>query len=257
MKVCINCGERLLDKRGRPLDQVYDKEMSDKSGIIRLVECRICGTVADKYIEYEGCVLLLDLALQHLPAFRHTLLNQIRQTLVLKMVLLTLIVDGYVRWYFSAGGGVFFEREAEFYELTGLAVISLATFLLTSILIVAANTLWSQRNLANYGRLLMGLLFAYCVRFLKLVALLWGGTSAPVHREAAVHLTSPLLGMIESTEFLWYFVDILYLLTSINVLKVLTNLGPAQSTLTATVAHLSLHLVEQYTNNRGGQAFQF
>ena len=66
----------------------------------------------------------------------------------------------------------------------------------------------------------MGLLFAYCVRFLKLVALLWGGTSAPVHREAAVHLTSPLLGMIESTEFLWYFVDILYLLTSINVLKV-------------------------------------
>jgi len=244
MKVCVNCGAEILDKRGKPLNQVYDKELSDKSGIIRLVECHGCGQVADKYIEYEGCLVLLDLALQHPPALRHTLINQDCTTLILKMVFLTLIVDGYIRWFFSADGGRFFEREAEFYAATGLAFVSLVTFILTALLTTLAAQLGPARKTRpNYKLLVYGLLLAYCTRFLKLAALLWGSQSTD--DSSAVGSQSTL----ESTQFLWYFVDILYCLTSVNVLKVLSGLGSLQATVAAVVAHGALHLVDLYSNN--------
>jgi len=244
MKVCVNCGAEILDKRGQPLNQVYDKALSNKSGIIRLVECSSCGQVADKYIEYEGCLVLLDLALQYQPAFRHTLVNQNRRTLILKMVFLTLIVDGYTRWFFSADGGRFFEREAEFYAAAGLAAISLVTFIFTALVtILAAQFVRVRTTSPDYVLLVYGLLLAYCTRFLKLAALLWGSQSTS---------DSTLVGSqstLESTQFLWYFVDILYLLTSVNVMKVLSGLGSLQSTVTAVVAHAALHLVDLYNNN--------
>ena len=61
-----------------------------------------------------------------------------------------------------------------------------------------------------------GLLLSYCARFLQLGALLWGSTST----EGSESTLAEQAG--QSTEFLWYFVDILYFLTTINVIKVPT-----------------------------------
>ena len=43
-----------------------------------------------------------------------------------------------LRWFFSADGGRFFEREAEFYAAAGLAAISLVTFIFTALVTILA-----------------------------------------------------------------------------------------------------------------------
>eukprot|EP00088_Acartia_fossae_P024625 TRINITY_DN25542_c0_g1_i1.p1 TRINITY_DN25542_c0_g1~~TRINITY_DN25542_c0_g1_i1.p1 ORF type:complete len:166 (-),score=3.06 TRINITY_DN25542_c0_g1_i1:126-569(-) len=143
------------------------------------------------------------------------------------MAFITLIVDGYCRWNAVNDGGKFFEREYEFYLNCGLALTSLLVYILTVLLILAVYHLITPytKDLAkiNYSTLIVGLLLSYCSRFVELGALLWG---------------------TPETQFLWFFVDLLYLLTSINALKVVSGLNSLQSTTVAIVAHTALHLVE-------------
>ena len=48
--------------------QLYDEDLHAKSGILKLVPCHACGAdVADKYVEVDGTLLLIDLALQVSP----------------------------------------------------------------------------------------------------------------------------------------------------------------------------------------------
>lgn len=41
-----------------------------KSKILKLLECSSCGEVADKYVECDGAIVLIDLALQSKQAYR-------------------------------------------------------------------------------------------------------------------------------------------------------------------------------------------
>jgi len=224
MKVCVNCGSESVDRDGRRLDQVYDEKLAAKSGIIKLLECERCGKNVDKYVEYEGCLVLLDLAMQQKPAYRHALINENHRTLIMKMVFLTLIVDGYSRWASETSGREFFEREFEFYLKVGLSFASLFAFLTTSVFITWAAHLIKFRNgLLDLRRLATGLLLAYGSRFLKLGALLWG---------------------TESTQFLWFFVDFLFFLTSLNVMKTISYLGSAQCIAVTLASHASIHFLE-------------
>lgn len=43
---------------------------------IRLTRCSKCGKVADKYVEYELLLVLLDTVLHRKPAVRHLLYNR-------------------------------------------------------------------------------------------------------------------------------------------------------------------------------------
>jgi len=235
MIVCVNCGREQVDGEGRPASHAYDTQLANKSGIIKLSECKLCLENVDKYIEYEGCLVLLDLALQHQPAYRHVLINQNRRTAILKMVFLTLVVDGYCRWHNETGGGQFFERELEFYVKFGLALASLAVFLATCLILTAAgHSLKARANGPRYHLLLTGLLLSYCARFLQLGALLWGS-----------HSTSN--AGLESTKFMWVFVDLLYFLTTRNVVKTLGGFAAPQSTIVAVVSHAAFHLFEMVT----------
>lgn len=49
-------------------------EYSEKS--IRLTRCHKCNKVADKYIEYELVLVLIDVLLLRLPAYRHLMFNR-------------------------------------------------------------------------------------------------------------------------------------------------------------------------------------
>lgn len=222
MKVCVHCGAAALDKRGRHVSELFDTALFAKSRILRLLECRACGHVVDRYVEQEGTLVLLDIALQSRAVLRHVLINTDHRVLILKMVLLTIIVDGYCRWAGEQSGGEqFFEREYEFYIKCGEAVTSLLTYLA-----VAACPALALGQPQRYGvyRLFTGLLLAYCTRFLKLMALLW---STP------------------DTVFLWWFVDMLFFFTSLNIMQVLTRFDSLRSYAVILVAHGALHLCEQ------------
>lgn len=62
--VCIECGHP-----AESLFRIYP------GGSIRLTRCTLCNNVTDKYVEQEGVLLSLDLALHRLPAFRHLIFN--------------------------------------------------------------------------------------------------------------------------------------------------------------------------------------
>ena len=96
-KVCINCGALVINENGELASQLYDEKLYNKSKIIKLQHCDHCDKVCDKYLEYDGTLLLLDAALQSKPALRHLLINENHSVTILKVSLLTLIIDGYCR----------------------------------------------------------------------------------------------------------------------------------------------------------------
>jgi len=64
--ICIECMEHV--------DCLYF-EFTGK-GNIKLTRCQRCGNVADKYIEYELVLVLIDVLLHRKPAFRHLFYNR-------------------------------------------------------------------------------------------------------------------------------------------------------------------------------------
>lgn len=219
-KVCINCGAFVTDKSGRRLSKLYDEPLYKKSSILKIVECSKCDDVADRYVEYEGAIILLDLALQNTAAFRHVLLNTDHTGAIIKMAVLTLIVDGYCRWGLLSTGREFFEQEYEFYIKCGQAACSLLVYLCVSLLVVAA-----RGALKSYSQLVVGLLLAYSTRFLQLVALLWATPHA--------------------THFMWTFIECLFFLTSARVFEVLTGWRRGRSLVTMGAAYLAARAVDQ------------
>ncbi len=120
MKHCTHCGSTLLGKGSGsgaeiPAKELYDEELYEKSNILRLLECSACGLVADRYVECDECLVLVDLVLQNKAAYRHVLLNGNYNKLICKMALLSVICDGYIGWAALPNSGEFFEQEYQFY----------------------------------------------------------------------------------------------------------------------------------------------
>lgn len=225
-KVCINCGAIALDKSGARLTKLYDETLYKKSKILKLVECRRCGEVVDNYSEYEGTIILLDLALQNIAAYRHVLVNNTHNITILKMTLITLIVEGYCRWagLNTVTGGEFFEQEYEFYLKVGESLSSLFVYLCVSLLVLSAHPRGGGRKVSLLN-LLSGLLLAYSTRFLQVVALLW-----------ATH---------SSTDLTWAVIEGLFYLTSARVFQVLTGWDRGRSLVTMASAHLASHVMDK------------
>ena len=93
-KVCIECGEPLPSS----VTKLYHERLFKKTKILKLVQCERCDAVCDKYLEYEGTLLLLDVGLQNKSALRHLLINEDHSAAILKVSLLTLIIDAYCRY---------------------------------------------------------------------------------------------------------------------------------------------------------------
>jgi hypothetical protein len=65
------------------VDSLY-VEYSEKN--FRLTRCSQCGQVADKYIEFELVLVLLDILLHRKPAYRHLMYNRYSQSVTIRVV---------------------------------------------------------------------------------------------------------------------------------------------------------------------------
>jgi len=219
-KVCINCGITVTNDNGEAVSKLYDEKLYKKSRILKLVQCSHCGRLCDKYLEYDGTLLLLDAALQSKPALRHFLINEDHSATIRKVSLLTLIVDGYCRWSGQPSEQrQFFEQEFEFYSRVGEATASLLVYLAVSSFLIVS----SSSKVSSVVTLVHGLLLAYCTRFLLLVALLW---------------------ITPTTTFLWTAVDIFFFLSSVSVSRVLTEQSHGHCLALMLAAHLGRVLSE-------------
>jgi len=67
MVICIQCGAK---------QESTTAVLEYSPGNIKLLRCIRCGEVVDKYIEYEGLLILIDMALLKVEAHRHVLSNR-------------------------------------------------------------------------------------------------------------------------------------------------------------------------------------
>lgn len=61
---CVNCGTEV--------DELYRRYSPN---VLKLLKCEACGLLADKYIEYDPVIILVDLILLEKRAYRHLLYN--------------------------------------------------------------------------------------------------------------------------------------------------------------------------------------
>ena len=136
------------------------------------------------------------------------------------------------RWAENKEIQQFFEQEFEFYTKFAEALSCLLIYLTISTFIIL-NT---SSLKTSFPRLVLGLLLAFCSRFLNLAALLW--------------VTGP------DTAFLWTFVELLFLLTSVTVARVTSDLGPARSWTVMLVTHGARYLSSNISHLMSGHTLQ-
>ncbi|XP_037907061.1 protein ARV1 [Hermetia illucens] len=84
--VCINCGAKVKE-----LYKTYS------SSVIKIIKCDECHEVADKYIEFEPIIILVDLVLLSQSAYRHVLYNTDFK-LHWKLSLVLLLLESFALW---------------------------------------------------------------------------------------------------------------------------------------------------------------
>lgn len=182
----------------------------------------------DKYIECDGPLLLIDLALQSKEAYRHVLFNGGYTLLIVRMALLTLICDGYIEWAHSTFPGEFFEQEYEFYLMCLKIVIALLMFLGIVLFPCLIKTCSSRYQ--NFQKLVLGLLLSYCSRFCNLIALLWAPKTNSME---TLQQGSSIWDKITSPEIMWGFIIVLFFISSVRVHQVTQG-----SRLSTSISHL-------------------
>ena len=265
-KYCTHCGKPLLDRHGKPMYELFDVDMYKKSNILKLVSCSECGEgIADRYCEFDGTLLLIDLVLQSREAYRHVLYNGGYNSLILKMALLTVICDGYICWSEVAGVGEFFEQEYQFYIMCSKVTLALIGYLSTVIISSQVVSLFSKESNLTHTNdsstsgitntnpelkstslktLCLGLLMAYSSRFFNLMALLWSSSAWPglINFEEITtnnkNSTSDIGTGKDSksdlvdftTSIMWAFIYLLFFVSSVRVHQV-TQKAPALSSM--------------------------
>eukprot|EP00921_Rhytidocystis_pertsovi_P020649 GHVQ01032950.1.p1 GENE.GHVQ01032950.1~~GHVQ01032950.1.p1 ORF type:complete len:467 (+),score=46.53 GHVQ01032950.1:194-1594(+) len=94
MVVCVECGF--------PVNDIY-RDFGNSN--IRLTRCSHCGETADKYIEYDSLILLLELILHKQQAYRHVLFNRLKyidrglDKEIIKFSIAIIFFDAYTKWF--------------------------------------------------------------------------------------------------------------------------------------------------------------
>ncbi|KAI9209577.1 Arv1 protein [Polychytrium aggregatum] len=100
MPVCISCGSEVPS-----LYTIYGLKRDGKASAIKRTHCSLCGSFADRYIENELLIVLIDMILLKPEAYRHLLFNRIRyenqgwNTDLLKFGVVLILFEVYVKWY--------------------------------------------------------------------------------------------------------------------------------------------------------------
>nr|CAH7745057.1 unnamed protein product [Callosobruchus chinensis] len=65
--------------------------------VLKLTDCSICGEIADKYVEYDTVIVIIDLILLNIAAYRHILFNSVFKNFW-KLAIVLLVVESYSTW---------------------------------------------------------------------------------------------------------------------------------------------------------------
>lgn len=130
--VCIMCRH--------PSSSLY-KKYGDN--VIRLTQCSKCGEIVDKYIEYDIVLVVIDLILQYIGAYRHLLINT-KFNSYHKLATIFLLCDAYDKWIFrrtSSGSSNIYDLEWKFYECLLQSALEMLSFIVVILFFTPLNML--------------------------------------------------------------------------------------------------------------------
>ncbi|XP_044736939.1 protein ARV1 [Chrysoperla carnea] len=178
---CVNCGEAT--------SELY-KQYSPT--VLKVMTCRSCHHVADKYIEYDSIIIITDLILLNKQAYRHTLYNTKFES-HWKLAVLLLLMETYSEWVNTSSDLVYmpilynkpaneeYQKEKRFYFICLTVIIGTIVFVSTiSIMTRLTQRLYKRKNdftsfkETNFFTIWKAVTLSSFGRFLHLPALIWG-----------------------------------------------------------------------------------
>ncbi|SPQ98042.1 Protein ARV [Plasmodiophora brassicae] len=172
--ICVECGHDVSD--------VY-KEFS--RGSFRLTRCDRCRKTADKYVEFELMLVIIDLILQKAQVYRHLLFNQlptVEPTLlhrtILKLVPGILFFDVYLHWhrlrlhYSVRRPALVVFDVAPFDRYASLFWIATAHLFVYIVVIVVATRLLYGKGV-DYGQLVRSIVISSFGKLLVVLMMIW------------------------------------------------------------------------------------
>ncbi|XP_031633824.1 protein ARV1 [Contarinia nasturtii] len=164
--ICINCGH--------PTDELYTKYSAN---VMKIANCEKCHQIADKYIEFEPIVIVIDLVLLSRPTYRHVLYNTDFR-IHWKLSLIICLLDAYISWsnkfhyLASEVNDEHFTKEKFFYLCFGLAVTdNLVLMALLSLSLRKSLLFWSAAN--PLMLLIKAMCLANVAKFFLLPIVIW------------------------------------------------------------------------------------
>lgn len=154
-----------------------------------------CGSVADKYIEYDPVIVLVDLVLLNQSAYRHLLYNSGFKS-YWKLIVALLLGESWRIWCsFESKDSLpslfqlhrieknMLEGERNFYVLLLHTIIALGTFVGAVIGITELRWIILGNRPAKYTALNLGnaLTVGGCAKLLGLLGMVWGHISSDHH----------------------------------------------------------------------------
>lgn len=174
-KVCIECGAKAAASY-----RWYSQS------VVKLEQCGNCGENVDKYVEFDGVLVSLDVLLHRKSAFRHVIFNS-EFAAHWKIGIVFLICTSFTRWSFSrpsTAGSLpaahkldsllLYAMELKFYLMFLLSAFDLFVFIVaTFLLIKLLSSKFESFHLHCRGIVL----FSYA-RLVTVPLLIWGETDS-------------------------------------------------------------------------------
>lgn len=159
-----------------------------------------CGSIADKYIEYDPVIVLVDLVLLNQSAYRHLLYNSGFKS-YWKLIVILVLGESFRIWssfgtkdssptFLQPHGDnkYVFERERSFYVLLLHTALSLGSFVGAVIGVTELRWLIIGNRPTKYRAIDLGraLTVGGCAKLIGLLGMVWGHISPDQHY-ALVH----------------------------------------------------------------------
>ncbi|PBC30354.1 hypothetical protein APICC_07163 [Apis cerana cerana] len=155
---CVNCGAEI--------EELYRRYSPN---VLKLLKCETCGFLADKYIEYDSVIILVDLILLKRQAYRHLLYNcEIKHYWKLAIIFTVFALISFVftvifltkfKWYFYPNNA----NTCSVIHLMKALVIGGSGILLGLLEITWGHIFLTPHYLLILGYIILCLLTAYSV----------------------------------------------------------------------------------------------
>jgi len=133
---CVHCGCEV--------EELYH---SYSPTVLKICECAKCKLPADEYVECDLALVLLNLFLQKLPAYRHVLFNSALKN-AWRLLLIFILCDAYYNWVETnaASGG---RKAVDIYDLEWhfyVNIVQASVEVIFTIIVMALFCLWIWYN---------------------------------------------------------------------------------------------------------------